>query len=52
MDRREVLVGLTQLLPLTPWASVQLDAQYIGNPGTDPTVDDALVIGLRFQIKF
>jgi porin len=52
VDRREVLVGLTHLLPLTPWASVQLDAQYIGNPGTDPTVDDALVIGLRFQIKF
>jgi carbohydrate-selective porin OprB len=39
-------------VPLLPWFSVQFDAQYIINPGTDPAVADALLVGLRCQFTF
>ncbi len=32
--------------------TVQPDVQYIVNPGTDPTLDNALVIGARFGVSF
>jgi carbohydrate-selective porin OprB len=29
---------------------LQLDVQYVFNPGTDPTIRGAFVVGLRFEI--
>jgi porin len=37
---------------VTEWLTVQPDVQYVVNPGTDPALDDALVVGLRFEIAF
>lgn len=37
---------------LTPWLCVQPDVQYIINPGTDPSRDNALVLGTRFSMNF
>jgi len=52
VDDREIALEGTYWMPLLPWMSLQLDAQYIRNPGADPDVDDALVFGLRYQIAF
>ena len=48
----EVALEWTYRLPIFPWMSVQLDAQYIINPGTSTTSRDALVIGARHTLKF
>jgi len=48
----ETVVELTYWMPLLPWFSLQLDAQYISNPATDPALDDALLLGLRYQVVF
>jgi porin len=37
---------------LTPWLAVQPDVQYIVNPGVDPMLKNALVVGARFTAKF
>jgi carbohydrate-selective porin OprB len=37
---------------LRPWLTVQLDAQFIKNPGADRTLKDALVFGFRDGITF
>lgn len=37
---------------LTPAISVTPDVQYIMNPSGDPTIDDALVLGLRVTVSF
>ena len=49
-DKTETAIELTYASKLTPWLSLQPDIQYIVNPGTDPSLDNALVIGLRVQI--
>lgn len=51
-DSSETAFELTYSDMLTNWLSVQPDVQYVMNPGTDPTVDDALVLGSRFTIAF
>ena len=48
----ETVVELTYWMPLLPWFSLQLDAQYISNPATDPALDDAVLLGLRYQVIF
>ena len=48
----ETVVELTYWMPLLPWLSLQLDAQYISNPATDPALDDAVLLGLRYQVIF
>lgn len=48
----ETAIELTYSDTLTPWLSVQPDIQYIVNPGTDPALDDALIIGGRLTIVF
>lgn len=35
-----------------PWLSLSPSIQYIGNPGGDKTVSDAVVLGLRAQLTF
>ncbi|NHA15644.1 carbohydrate porin [Thioalkalivibrio sp. XN279] len=52
VEDAEVVVELTYWMPLLPWFSLQLDAQYISNPATDPALDDALLVGLRYQVSF
>lgn len=37
---------------ITPWASVKPDMQYIVRPGGSSDIDDALVVGVRFEISF
>jgi len=37
---------------VTPWLSLSPSIQYIGNPGVDKTVSDAVVLGLRAQVTF
>jgi len=37
---------------VTPWLSLSPSIQYIGNPGADKTVSDAVVLGLRAQVTF
>lgn len=48
----ETAIELTHLLSLNEWFSIQLDAQWIENPGMDPTARDALVLLSRYQGAF
>jgi porin len=48
----EVALEGTYRIELLPWMSLQLDAQYIINPGTDPGTSDALVLGFRHVVRF
>jgi porin len=52
VDNREVAVELTYWMPMLPWLSLQLSVQHIRNPDTDPAVDDATLVGLRYQLTF
>ena len=52
VENTETVIELTYWMPLLPWFSLQLDAQYISNPATDPALDDALLLGLRYQVTF
>lgn len=52
VEGREIAVELTYWMPVLPWLSVQFDAQYIKNPSTDPTLDNASLVGLRYQVTF
>lgn len=46
----EVAFEFTYRLPVTEYFSIQPDVQYIRNPGTDPEVDDAVVLGVRTEL--
>ena len=48
---REINLELTYFADVTEWLSVQPDLQYVINPGADSSVDNAFVVGLRFQVK-
>ncbi len=48
----EAVVELTYRFPITPWCSMQPDAQWIIHPGGSRAIDNALVIGLRTTIVF
>jgi porin len=50
VDRAEVALEWTYWMPVTTGFSLQFDVQYIIDPGTDPAVDNALVLGLRTRI--
>ncbi|MDX2142838.1 MAG: carbohydrate porin [Rhodospirillaceae bacterium] len=52
VDKAETSIELTYRAPLTEWLTVQPDAQWVINPGTDPTLKNAFVVGLRFEIGF
>ena len=51
-DAREVIIEATYRTPLNGWLTVQPDLQYVINPGGDPAVADALVLGLRVEVGF
>lgn len=41
---------LTYALPVNDWLSLQPDLQYVINPSADPSLDSALVVGLRINL--
>ncbi len=52
LDTSETAFELTYSDKLTPWLTVQPDVQYVMNPGTDPALDNAWVLGMRTSIEF
>lgn len=50
--RTETNIELTWRAPVTDWLTLQPDIQYVINPGTDPDLDNAFVIALRFELAF
>ncbi|MEO8445077.1 MAG: carbohydrate porin, partial [Gammaproteobacteria bacterium] len=51
-DRHEASLEITYRAPLTSWLTIQPDIQYVINPGTDPALDNALVVILRFELSY
>lgn len=51
-ERHETAIELTYRVQALPWLALQPDVQYIVNPGTDPALDDAWVVGLRFELSW
>lgn len=49
-ERREIVVEAVYNTILAPWLSVQPDVQYVVNPGGDPQLGDAIVVGLRIKV--
>ena len=45
------MIELTYSTQLTDWLRVQPDVQYVINPGADRSLDNALVIGIRFEFS-
>jgi len=52
VDKHETAVELTYRAQVTPWLAVQPDVQYVINPGADPALKNALVVGLRFEVAW
>jgi porin len=52
VGRHETTVELTYRAQVTPWLAVQPDLQYVINPGADPALKNALVMGLRFEVAW
>ncbi|MBL8271545.1 carbohydrate porin [Steroidobacter sp.] len=50
IDDYETAVELTWRATLTDWLTVQPDVQYIVNPGSQRSLRNALVVGLRFEV--
>ena len=50
-DRREINYELTYRAQISKWLTIQPDIQYIKNPGTEPTLDDVLIFGIRIEIE-
>jgi porin len=48
--RSETSIELTYRAPLSNWLTVQPNIQYVINPGTDPSVRNALAFGLRTEL--
>jgi porin len=51
-EDRETIWELTYRSQISEWFAVQPDIQYVQNPGSDPNIRDALVLGTRFEISF
>ncbi len=47
----ETNLELAWRVPLRKWLAIQPDVQYVFNPGTDPTLKDALVVGIRVELS-
>ncbi len=50
---QEIIIELTYRAEVTPWLALQPDIQYVMDPGAGANgdLDDALVIGLRFELS-
>jgi porin len=51
-ERHETAIELTYRVQALSWLALQPDLQYIVNPGTDPRLDNAWVVGLRFELSW
>lgn len=51
-DCHETAIELTYRVQALSWLALQPDVQYIINPGTDPALDNAWVVGLRFELSW
>ena len=51
-DSQEVSIELTYRAPIHRHIVIQPDIQYVFNPGIDPTLNNALVLGLRFELAW
>jgi len=51
-DDYENALELYCSIRVTPWLNISPSVQYIGNPGGDKTVSDAVVLGVRAQMTF
>ncbi len=52
VTRREINVETTYRIEATDWLALQPDFQWIVHPGTDPSLRNAFVAGLRIEIGF
>jgi len=52
VDGEETTIELTYSTQVTDYLRIQPDIQYVLNPGMDPSLDDALVIGVRFELAW
>lgn len=52
VEDKETTIELTYRTQILPWLVIQPDVQFIKNPGMDPAISDATVIGLRAEIIF
>ncbi|NTV51162.1 MAG: carbohydrate porin [Geobacteraceae bacterium] len=52
VERSETAIELTYQARVLPWLSVQPDFQYIINPGMDPSLKNAFLVGTRVEIAF
>lgn len=50
LESHETTIELTYRSALTPWLTVQPDVQYVMNPGAEPGLRDALVVGVRLEL--
>lgn len=48
--RREYNYELTYRSNVTQWLTLQADVQYVIDPGMDPALESAWVVGLRFEV--
>jgi porin len=51
-ERAETNIELTYRAALTPWLTLQPDVQYVINPGGNPALRNALLVGLRVEVGF
>ncbi|HEY0682099.1 MAG TPA: carbohydrate porin [Steroidobacter sp.] len=51
-ERHETAIELTYRVQALSWLALQPDVQYVINPGTDPALEDAWVVGLRFELSW
>jgi len=51
-NRAETTVELTDLFQVGTHLAIQPDLQVVVHPGTDPTRQDAIVLGLRFEASY
>ena len=49
LEGAETVAELTYSLPINDNIAIQPDVQYVWNPGGDPTISNALVVGIRFS---
>lgn len=50
-DAHETIAELTWKVPVNDWLTLQPNLQYVRNPDTDPGLDNALALGLRFELS-
>ncbi len=51
-DDRELVLEAFWRYQVTPFLSFKPDVQYVVDPGGDPALDDALVLGMRVEASF